>query len=56
MSATDDKRRLVTLSIDGRSVIASDRATILDVARRERIYVPTLCFDPRLAPFGACRE
>ena len=48
-------RRLVTLQIDGREVVASDRATILDVARRERIYVPTLCFDPKLAPFGACR-
>jgi hypothetical protein len=28
------KRRLVTLTIDGREVKASDRATILDVARR----------------------
>ena len=27
-------RRLVTLQIDGREVVASDRATILDVARR----------------------
>lgn len=49
------KRRLVTLTIDGRSVQASDRATILDVARREKIYVPTLCYDPRMAAFGACR-
>lgn len=49
------KRHLVTLTIDGRSVVASDRATILDVARREHIYVPTLCYDPRLAAFGACR-
>src|SRR5512138_3082674 len=49
------KRRLVTLTIDGREVKASDRATILDVARREGIFVPTLCYDPRLAAFGACR-
>jgi len=48
-------RTLVHLKIDGRDVVASDRATILDVARREKIYVPTLCFDPKLAPFGACR-
>jgi formate dehydrogenase major subunit len=52
---TKPKRRLVTLAIDGREVTASDRATILDVARREGIFVPTLCYDPRLAPFGACR-
>jgi len=49
------KLRLVTLTIDGREVKASDRATILDVARREGIFIPTLCYDPRLAPFGACR-
>lgn len=51
----ETKRRLVTLTIDGREVKASDRATILDVARREGIFIPTLCYDPRLAPFGACR-
>ena len=51
----DGKRRLVTLTIDGREVQASDRATILDVARREGLYVPTLCYDARLAAFGACR-
>lgn len=49
------KRRLVTLTIDGREVKASDRATILDVARREGIFIPTLCYDPRLQPYGACR-
>ena len=50
-----DARTLVSVTIDGRALIASDRATILDVARREHIYVPTLCYDPRLAAFGACR-
>lgn len=54
-ASRDTKRRLVTLTIDGREVKASDRATILDVARREGIFVPTLCYDPRLLPFGACR-
>jgi formate dehydrogenase major subunit len=48
-------RKLVRLVIDGQDVTASDRATILDVARREKIFVPTLCYDPRLASFGACR-
>jgi len=49
------ERKVVSLVIDGREVVASERATILDVARREKIFVPTLCFDPKLAPFGACR-
>ncbi|MCC6217622.1 MAG: formate dehydrogenase subunit alpha [Polyangiaceae bacterium] len=41
--------------LDGREVSASPRATVLDVARRERVHIPTLCYDPRLAPYGACR-
>jgi formate dehydrogenase alpha subunit len=49
------KRQLVVLTIDGREVRASEDATILDVARREGIFIPTLCYDPRLAAFGACR-
>jgi len=48
-------KKLVQLKIDGKEVVASDRATILDVARREKIVVPTLCYDPHLKAFGACR-
>ena len=50
-----NKRKVVHLTIDGRDVVASERATILDVARREKIAIPTLCYDPQLASFGACR-
>ena len=53
--AMKSERGVVHLTIDGRNVVASERATILDVARREKIAIPTLCYDPRLAPFGACR-
>lgn len=49
------ERKVVRLVIDGQELVASPRATILDVARREKIYIPTLCYDPRLAAFGACR-
>ena len=48
-------RKVVHLTIDGREVVAGERATILDVARREKIHVSTLCYDPKLAPYGACR-
>src|SRR5262245_41463728 len=54
-SKQDKKRHLVTLTIDGREVKASDPAAISVVARPEGIFAPTLCYDPRLAPFGACR-
>jgi len=29
--------------------------TILQFARRVQLHIPTLCDDPRLEPFGACR-
>lgn len=46
---------LVRLTIDGRPVEAAPGQTILEVASRLGIKIPTLCHDPRLKPFGACR-
>jgi formate dehydrogenase alpha subunit len=43
------------ITIDGRVVVAHEGETILAAATRAGRYVPTLCFDERLAPFGACR-
>jgi formate dehydrogenase major subunit len=48
-------KKKLELLLDGRLVEATDGETILEVARREGVYVPTLCFDERLTPFGACR-
>ncbi|MHB1415885.1 MAG: 2Fe-2S iron-sulfur cluster-binding protein, partial [Chloroflexota bacterium] len=45
----------VTLTIDGRRVAATEGTTVLDAARAAGIYIPTLCMDPLLSPFGACR-
>jgi formate dehydrogenase major subunit len=44
-----------TFSLDGRTVAAADGETILDVARREGIAVPHLCFTDGLAAAGNCR-
>ena len=41
------------MTIDGREVVCSENARILDVARREQIFVPTLCWDERLDPYKA---
>lgn len=43
------------LTIDGQTVPFAEGETVLDVARREGIEVPTLCHDDRLKPAGACR-
>jgi formate dehydrogenase alpha subunit len=45
----------VSLSIDGIRVEASEGTTVLEAARAEGIYIPNLCADPDLEPYGACR-
>lgn len=43
------------ITIDGRSTEVQDGATVLEAIRSLGGNVPTLCFDDRQAPFGACR-
>ena len=45
----------ITLTIDGRVVTAREGDYILQVAKRNNIDIPTLCYHPALEPFGACR-
>lgn len=46
---------LVTLTIDGQKIQAEEGLTILEVARKNGINIPTLCSHPALEPYGACR-
>ncbi len=46
---------MINLEIDGRSFQASEGMTVLDVARREGIPIPTICHHDALEPSGACR-
>jgi predicted molibdopterin-dependent oxidoreductase YjgC len=43
------------MTLDGTVVSFSDGETIYEVATRHRTLIPTLCYDPRLEPFGGCR-
>ena len=45
----------VGLEIDGRAVRARAGETLIEVARREGIEIPHLCWTPGLAPAGNCR-
>ncbi len=45
----------VTLTINGREVQGQTGQTILEVACAAGMEIPTLCNDPRLEPYGACR-
>jgi predicted molibdopterin-dependent oxidoreductase YjgC len=46
---------MITLTINGKKIKAKPDATILEAARKSGIYIPTLCDDPRLEPYGGCR-
>jgi predicted molibdopterin-dependent oxidoreductase YjgC len=43
------------ITLDGATVPFAPGETILEVSRRHAVDVPTLCYDPRLDPFGGCR-
>lgn len=46
----EDLSVMITIKINGDPVEADPDDTILDVARREEIYIPTLCYHPDLPP------
>jgi len=46
---------MIELSVDGQKVEVEEGASVLDAARKARIFVPTLCHQRDLSPFGGCR-
>ncbi len=45
----------IHFTIDGRPVTAKPGETILNVARREGIYIPTMCYLEKTEPAASCR-
>ncbi len=45
----------IRLEVDGRIVEGREGQTILEVCRDNGIEIPTLCYEPKLPGFGACR-
>lgn len=46
---------MVKLTIDNQIVEAEEGLTILDVAKKVGISIPTLCYHESLSPIGSCR-
>jgi len=46
---------MVKVTINGREIKAEEGTTILYSARENNIYIPTLCSNEAVAPYGACR-
>ncbi len=45
----------IRIEVDGRVVEGYEGQTILEVCRDNGIEIPTLCYEPKLPGFGACR-
>ncbi len=45
----------ILLTIDGKEVQAKEGMTVLEAAKTVGIEIPTLCYHPKLEPFGGCR-
>jgi formate dehydrogenase alpha subunit len=45
----------IKLTINGRQIVAKKGATVLEAALEAGIYIPTLCYDLDLKPYGGCR-
>ncbi len=45
----------VNISINGKELRVPGELTIFEAARDHGIYIPNLCYEQRLEPYGACR-
>jgi formate dehydrogenase alpha subunit len=56
-SIVSDKKELgtITLTFDGIKVEVPEGTTVLEAAQKAGVYIPTLCYDADLKPYGACR-
>ncbi|MEW6095894.1 MAG: NADH-quinone oxidoreductase subunit NuoG [bacterium] len=46
---------MLALTIDGKEIQVEEGITILEACEKAGSHIPTLCYDRRLLPFGACR-
>ena len=46
---------MIQLTVNGKPVEVETGSTILDAIRKAGFNVPTLCYHPKLVPYGSCR-
>jgi predicted molibdopterin-dependent oxidoreductase YjgC len=46
---------MIKLTINKKEILAKKDETVLEVAQRHGIYIPTLCYHKDLVPYGGCR-
>ena len=45
----------LSVTLNGEQVVAEEGQTILQMCRVRGVEIPTLCYEPKLSPYGACR-
>ena len=45
----------ITITVDGKQVTAKPGQTIIQAAMDAGLYIPYLCYFPKMKPYGACR-
>lgn len=53
--AQTSTEKTITLTINGKEVITKEGNTILQAAKQEGIYIPTLCYIDGIHQYGGCR-
>jgi len=46
---------VVEFTLDGRNATARDGELLVHAAARNGVFIPTLCHDDKLDPYGGCR-
>jgi NADH-quinone oxidoreductase subunit G len=56
MSSIDrSKEKIIKVTIDGKEIETTYGKTILEVARENSIYIPTMCYLTKVEPIASCR-
>jgi len=55
MTARNNERKTITVTIDGKVCQAEYGDTILKIARANDIYIPTMCYLTKVEPIASCR-
>jgi len=51
----EEKKKMLKVTIDGKTIEVPEKTTILKAAKMLDIYIPTLCYNPKLSPSGRCK-
>ena len=55
MTARNTEKKMITLTINGKECQAEFGQTILQIARANDIYIPTMCYLTKVEPIASCR-